>query len=156
MYDTYTNATATIGTTGIKDITAVSTDTKLHLLTCGNIMPESNNIRVPQHQYATGDGIVYRSSKMGGIDGLVAGTTYYVYRENKDWFRLAASAANAVQKDAQGVDNPVTLPINTTGHGYQRFENVSNLLSVATINTTIATQQTYKGCLLYTSPSPRD
>ena len=148
MYDTYTNATATIGTTGIKDITAVSTDTKLHLLTCGNIMPESNNIRVPQHQYATGDGIVYRSSVMGGIDGLVEGTTYYVYRENKDWFRLAASAANAVQKDAQGVDNPVTLPLNTTGHGYQRFENVSNLLSVATINTTI--------CLLYTSPSPRD
>ena len=108
-------------------------------------MPESNNIRVPQHQYATGDGIVYRSSKMGGIDGLVDGTTYYVYRENKDWFRLAASAANAVQKDAQGVDDPVTLPLNTTGHGYQRFENVSNLLSVATINTTIATQQTYKG-----------
>ena len=148
LYDNYTNSVATTTTTGRKDITSVSTDTKLHLFTCGNVMPESNNIRIPTHQYATGDGVVYRSGAMGGIDGLVSGTSYYVYRENKDWIRLASSAANAVQKDAQGNDDPVTLPINSTGTGYQRFELAANLLSVGTIDTTIATQQTYRGPIL--------
>ena len=149
LYDTYVNAAAaTSTTTGIKDITAVSVDTKLHLLVSGDVMPESNNIRIPTHQYATGDGVVYRSSKMGGIAGLVDGTTYYVYKENNDWVRLASSAANAVQKDAQGVDDPVTLPITAEGHGYQRFEIAQRLLSVNTINSTLATQQAYLGPII--------
>jgi len=146
LYDTWTNATTSTATTGRKDITAVSADTKLHKLTTGPIMPESNNLYQPAHQYATGDGIIYRASKMGGIAGLVDGTTYYVYKENTSWFRLAASAANAVQKAADGVtDNPITLDITGTGLGYQRFEIANRLLTVNTIDTSLATQQTYLG-----------
>jgi len=145
LYDTWLNSTTITATTGIKDITAVSTNTNLHLFTSGQIMPEGNRINIPTHQYATGDGIVYRASKMGGISGLVDGTTYYVYKENTDWIRLATSAANAVQKDAQGNDNPVTLTFTDTGSGYQRFEIASRVLSINTIDTSLATQQTYLG-----------
>ena len=115
------DATATTATTGIRNLSSVSPDTKLHLFTTGKVMPEGNHIFVDTHQFASGDGVVYRESKMG-IDGLVSGTTYYVYRENVNWFRLASSAANALNKDAQGNDAPVTLPLNSTGLGYQRFE----------------------------------
>ena len=59
--------------------------------------------------------------------------------------RLATSAANAVQKDAQGNDNPVTLTFTDTGSGYQRFEIASRVLSINTIDTSLATQQTYLG-----------
>ena len=82
---------------------------------------------------------------MGTIAGLVDGTTYYVYKENTDWIRLATSAANAVQKDAQGADNPVTLTFTSTGSGYQRFEIASRVLSINTIDTSLATQQSYLG-----------
>jgi len=145
LFDTWTNATTTTSTTGRKDLTAVSTDTKLHLFTSGKVMPEGNHIFIDTHQFATGDGVVYRESKMGGITGLVDGTTYYIYKENTNWVRLAASAANAVQKDAQGNDNPVTLTFTGTGQGYQRFELASRVLSIATIDTSLATQQTYNG-----------
>ena len=145
LYDTWANATSTTSTTGIKDLTTVSTNTNLHLLTSGKVMPESNNVFINNHQYATGDAVVYRSSKMGGIAGLTSGTTYYIYKENANWVRFAASAANALQKDAQGNDTPITLPITSTGLGYQRFENATNLLSVAEIDTSLSTQQTYNG-----------
>ena len=145
LFDTWLNATTTTSTTGRKDITGVSPDTKLHLFTTGKIMPESNNIFIETHQYASGDGVVYRESKMGGISGLVDGTTYYVYRENANWIRLAASAANALNKDAQGNDDPTTLPITSTGLGYQRFEDATKLLSITTMDTSLATQQTYLG-----------
>ena len=59
---------------------------------------------------------------MGAIGGLVDGTSYFVYKESDNWFRLASSAANATQKDASGVDNPVTLPLTSAGLGFQRFE----------------------------------
>ena len=61
-------------------------------------MPEGNHIFINNHQYATGDGVIYRESKMGAFTGLVDGTTYYVYKENANWIRLAASAANALKK----------------------------------------------------------
>jgi len=139
------NATTTTATSGRKDITGVSPDTSLHLFTTGKIMPEGNHIFIDTHQYATGDGVIYRSSKMGGIGGLVEGTTYYVYKENTNWIRLAASAANALQKDAQGNDDPITLPLTGTGKGYQRFEDATKLLSISTIDTSLSTQQTYNG-----------
>ena len=53
-------------------------------------MPESNNIFIDTHGYASGDGVIYRESKMGGISGLVDGTTYYVYVENANWIRLGS------------------------------------------------------------------
>ena len=44
LYDTWLNSTTITATTGIKDITAVSTNTNLHLFTSGQIMPEGNRI----------------------------------------------------------------------------------------------------------------
>ena len=145
LFDTWLNATTLTSTTGRKDITAVSPDTSLHLFTSGSIMPESNNMRIFTHQYATGDGVVYRASKMGAIGGLLDGTTYYIYKENNDWVRFAATAANALNKDANGNDAPTTLDLTGTGLGYQRFEDATRLLSIATLDTTLATQQTYNG-----------
>ena len=97
-------------------------DAKLHELTTGNVMFEDNHIYVTNHQFTTGDGVIYRAGKMGGIGGLVDGTAYFVYKESDNWFRLASSAANATQKDASGVDNPITLPLTSAGLGFQRFE----------------------------------
>ena len=77
LFDNWLNATTITSTTGRKDITSVSPDTSLHLFTSGSVMPESNNIRIFTHQYASGDGVVYRAVKMGAIGGLVDGTTYY-------------------------------------------------------------------------------
>ena len=152
LYDTWANATATVTvTTGRKDITSESPDDKLHLFTTGKIMPESNNIFIDTHGFNTGDGVIYRSSKMGDVAGLTDGTTYYVYVENANWIRLAASAANATQKTAAGADDPITVPITGTGLGYQRFDIATKLLSVVTIDTSLATQATYNGPIINTA-----
>ena len=77
LYDTEVNAiAATTVTQGRKDLTGVSPDTKFHQLTTGNVMFEDNHIYVTNHQYTTGDAVVYRAGKMGGIGGLVDGTAY--------------------------------------------------------------------------------
>ena len=147
LYDLWIDATTTTATTGIRNLTAVSPDTKLHLFTTGKVMPEGNHIFVEQHQFATGDGVVYRESKMGKIDGLISGTTYYIYKENVNWFRLAGSAADALNKAADGSDDPVTLSLTSTGLGYQRFEIAERLLSINQLDTSLATQQTYNGVI---------
>ena len=108
-------------------------------------MPEDNHIYVTNHQFATGDGVIYRAGKMGAIGGLVDGTAYFVYRESDNWFRLAASAANATQKDASGADNPITLPLTSTGLGFQRFELQNKVLSITTIDSSLSTVATYNG-----------
>ena len=72
---------------------------------------------------------------MGGIGGLVDGTSYFVYKESNNWFRLATSAANATQKDASGADDPVTIDLTSTGLGFQRFDIQSKILSITTIDT---------------------
>ena len=72
LYDNWLNATTTTATSGRKDLTGVSPDTKLHLFTTGKVMPEGNNIFIDTHQYATGDGVIYRESPMGSIAGLTA------------------------------------------------------------------------------------
>ena len=146
LYDTEANALAnTTITQGRKDLTGVSADDKFHELTTGDVMPEDNHIYVSNHQYTTGDGVIYRAGKMGGIGGLVDGTAYFVYVESANWFRLAASAANATQKDASGADNPITLPITSTGVGFQRFELQNRLLSITTLDTSTNTIATYNG-----------
>ena len=146
LYDLEANAlAATSITQGRKDLTGVSPDAKFHELTTGNVMPEDNHIYVTNHQFTTGDGVIYRQGKMGGISGLVDGTAYFVYVESANWFRLAASAANATQKDASGADNPVTLPITSTGVGFQRFELQNRLLSITTLDTSTNTIATYNG-----------
>ena len=108
-------------------------------------MPEVNNIYINKHQFITGDGVIYRASKMGGIGGLVDGTAYFVYRENDDYIRLAASAADATQKDASGADNPVTVTLTTSGNGFQRFDIQTRVLSISTIDTSLNTVATYNG-----------
>ena len=146
LYDLEVNAiAATSITQGRKDLTGVSPDAKFHQLTTGNVMPEDNHIYVTNHQFTTGDGVIYRAGKMGGIGGLVDGTAYFVYKESDNWFRLASSAANATQKDASGADNPVTLPLTSTGLGFQRFELQNKLLSISTIDTSTNTIATYQG-----------
>ena len=75
LYDLEANAlAATSITQGRKDLTGVSSDDKLHELTTGNVMLDDNHIYIKKHQFATGDGVVYRQGKMGGIGGLVDGT----------------------------------------------------------------------------------
>ena len=111
-------------------------------------MPEDNHIYVTNHQFATGDGVVYRQGKMGGIGGLVDGTAYFIYKESDNWFRLASSAANATQKDASGNDDPVTLPLTSTGLGFQRFEFQNKVLSITSIDTSLNTVATYNGPIL--------
>ena len=146
LYDTEANAIANISITqGRKDLTDVSPDDKFHELTTGNVMFEDDHIYVTNHQFTTGDGVIYRAGKMGGIGGLVDGTAYFVYKESDNWFRLAASAANATQKDAAGADNPITLPLTSAGLGFQRFELQQKVLSITTIDTSLNTIATYNG-----------
>ena len=145
LYDLEANAiAATSITQGRKDLTNVSPDDKLHELTTGNVMVDDNHIYVNNHQFTTGDGVIYRQGKMGGIGGLVDGTAYFVYKESDNWFRLASSAANATQKDASGADNPVTLTLSSSGTGFQRFELQNKLLSITTIDTSLATVLPHK------------
>mgnify|MGYP003313663974 FL=1 len=146
LYDTEANAIAATNITqGRKDLTGVSPDAKFHELTTGNVMFEDDHIYVSNHQYTTGDGVIYRQGQMGGIGGLVDGTAYFVYRESDNWFRLASSAANATNKDASGNDAPVTLPLSSAGLGFQRFELQQKLLSITTIDTSLNTISTYNG-----------
>ena len=146
LYDLEINAVANVAITqGRKDLTGVSPDDKLHELTTGNVMIDDNHIYVTNHQYTTGDGVVYRAGKMGGIGGLVDGTAYFVYVESDNWFRLAASQANATNKDASGNDAPITLPLTSAGLGFQRFELQNKILSITTIDTSTNTIATYNG-----------
>ncbi len=146
LYDLEANAiAATSITQGRKDFTGVSPDDKLHELTTGNVMVDDNHIYVTNHQFTTGDGVIYRAGKMGAIGGLVDGTAYFVYVESANWFRLASSAANATQKDASGADNPITLPLTSTGFGFQRFEFQDKQLSITSIDTSTNTIATYNG-----------
>ena len=145
LYDTYANAINVAVTQGRKDITGVSSDDSFHTFDSGNVMPEVNNIYITKHLFATGDGVIYRAGKMGAIGGLVDGTAYFVYVENEDYIRLAASAADATQKDASGADNPVTLPLTSAGKGFQRFDLQEKVLSITTIDTSLNTVSTYNG-----------
>ena len=82
LYDLEANAIASSSITqGRKDLTGVSSDDKLHELTTGDVMIEDNHIYVTNHQFTTGDGIIYRAGKMGAIGGLIDGTAYFIYRE---------------------------------------------------------------------------
>ena len=66
LYDLEANAiAATSITQGRKDLTNVSPDDKLHELTTGNVMVDDNHIYVNNHQFTTGDGVIYRQGKMG-------------------------------------------------------------------------------------------
>ena len=164
LYDTEANSlAATSITQGRKDLTGVREvgyfgNSKIHTLTTGDVMFEDNHIYVTNHQFATGDGIIYRQGKMGAIGGLVDGTAYFVYVESPNWFRLASSAANAVQKDASGNDDPVTLPLTSAGLGFQRFEYQNKTLSITTLDTSLNTVATYNGPIfnLATSASSSD
>ena len=146
LYDTYANATAATSVTqGIRDITGVGTAGKYHRFQYGSVMPESNNIYIKRHEFTTGDGITYRAGKQGGIGGLTTNTNYFVYVENKDWIRIAATAANAVQKAANGSDDPVTIDLTDSGKGFQRFDISERVLTIATIDSSLSTVSTYNG-----------
>ena len=73
---------------------------------------------------------------------------YFVYKENDNWIALAASAADAVNKNASGIDDPTTIDITSAGKGDHRFDLSNNLVSVATIDCSLTTQGTYNGVLV--------
>ena len=146
LYDTYTNASAATNVTqGRRDFTGEATAGVYHKLTSGAVMPESNNIYIERHQFKTGDGVTYRAGKMGVVGGLTNDVNYFVYRENDDWIRLAASAADAVNKAADGSDDPTTIDITSPGLGFQRFDVTERILTVSTIDTSLNTVATYNG-----------
>jgi len=147
LYDSFANANFDASSTtkqGLVDITAVGSNT-IHYLTFGKVMPESNNIYILNHQFETGDQVIYRASKMGAIGGFSDGTTYAVYVENSNWVRIATSQANATRKNASGQDDPITVDITSAGKGFQRFDLNTRVLAIANINTSLTTQQTYSG-----------
>ena len=140
LYDTYANASAATNVTqGRRDITGEATAGLYHKLTSGAVMPESNNIYIERHEFKTGDGITYRAGKMGAIGGLTTDVNYFVYKENEDWIRIAASAADAVNKAADGSDDPTTIDITSAGLGFQRFDVSERILTVSTIDTSLNT-----------------
>ena len=146
LYDTYANASAATNVTqGRRDFTGEATAGLYHKLTSGAVMPESNNIYIETHGFKTGDGITYRAGKMGAIGGLTGDVNYFVYKENEDWIRIAASAADAVNKAADGSDDPTTIDITSAGLGFQRFDVSERILTVSTIDTSLNTQGTYNG-----------
>jgi hypothetical protein len=150
LYDSFANANFDASSTtkqGLVDITAVGANT-IHYLTFGKVMPESNNIYIRKHQFVTGDQIIYRASKMGAIGGLTDNSAYAVYVENENWIRIATSQANATRKNASGQDDPITVDITSAGKGFQRFDINERVLSVATINTSLTTQQAYEGVII--------
>ena len=146
LYNTYANASAATNITqGRRDLTGEATAGFYHKFTSGAVMPESNNIYIERHQFKTGDGVTYRAGKMGAIGGLTGDVNYFVYRENDDWIRLAASAADAVDKAADGSDAPITIDITSAGLGFQRFDVTERILTISSIDTSLNTISTYNG-----------
>ena len=146
LYDTWENSTTITEVEGRKDITGNSTG--YHYLTSGNIMPENNQIFIERHGLVSGDPLEYRSSSLGDIGGLSNDTRYYAYKYNDNWIALAASAADATNKNASGIDDPVLIDITSAGKGDHRFDLSNNLVSVATIDCSLTTQQAYNGVLV--------
>ena len=150
LYDSFVNANFDASSTtkqGLVDITSVGSNT-IHYLTFGKVMPESNNIYIRGHQFVTGDQVIYRASKMGAIGGLTNDSAYAVYVENENWFRIATSQANATRKNPSGQDDPITVDITSSGKGFQRFDLNERVLAIATIDTSLTTQQNYEGVII--------
>ena len=59
---------------------------------------------------------------------------------NDNWIALAA-AADATNKNASGIDDPVLIDITSAGKGDHRFDLSNNLVSVATIDCSLTTQK---------------
>jgi hypothetical protein len=149
LYDTFTNANLDAASTtkqGRIDITAVGANT--HYLTTGKVMPESDEIYIQRHQFATGDQVTYRASKMDAIGGLTDNTSYFVYVKNVNWIKLSTSEANAIRKDPSGNDDPVTINLTSAGKGFQRLDLQERILPITTIDTSLNTQTTYSGPIL--------
>ena len=62
---------------------------------------KNNRFYSENHGFVTGAAVDY-SVSLGSIGGLTNGTTYYVIRVNKDWFKLATSLSNA--NDGTAID----------------------------------------------------
>ena len=147
LYDTWTNAVTVTETQGLLDITT-GTQSGTHTLSTSKIQPETDEIYIERHGLTTGDGLYYRSDVMGSIGGLSNGTQYFAYVVDSHHIKLAASAADAVNKNASGIDDPVTIDITSSGLGYQRFEVADRLRTVASVDTSLTTQQTYDGPII--------
>ena len=145
LYDTWTNAVSTTtGTQGIRDITP-GVQTGTHRLDSGKIQYEVNEIYIERHGLETGDGLYYRADAMGAIGGLTTNSQYFAYVVDSHHIKLCATQADATSTNASGTPTPVVINLTSAGKGWQRFEVASKLLSIATVDTSLSTQQTYSG-----------
>jgi hypothetical protein len=145
LYDTWTNAVSTTtGTQGIRDITP-GVQTGTHRLDSGKIQYESNEIYIERHGLETGDGLYYRADAMGAIGGLTTNSQYFAYVVDSHHIKLCATQADATSTNASGTPTPVVINLTSAGKGWQRFEVASKLLSIATVDTSLSTQQAYSG-----------
>ena len=56
----------------------------------------SNNLYFPRHQQRTGNRVVYSANGNADVTGLSSDTSYYVIREDLDYFKIAATYENAL------------------------------------------------------------
>ena len=149
LYDTFTNSNFDAGSStkqGRLDIT--NTGTGIHYLTFSKVSAGANAIYIERHGLTTGEQVYYRASKFGAIGNLVNNSQYAVYSRDVNWIQLADTPANATNKNASGADAPILRSITSSGKGFQRFERSSKLLSVASVDTSLSTIQTYNGPII--------
>ena len=144
LYDTAADALALQTTTGRRDLGDPGTGDEHTLFTC-RVSVKDNTFYFPKHGLFTGNGVYYRSSKAGDIGGLTNNGLYYVYKVDNNYFQVCNTQADATNIDISGADAPVILPITGIGKGYNRFEKALNVIDINQVDTSLATQQTYRG-----------
>ena len=144
LYDTALNALSIQTTTGRRDLGDPGTGDEHTLFTC-RISVKDNTFYFPKHGLFTGNGVYYRSSKAGDIGNLVDNGLYYVYKVDDNYFQVATTQADATNIDISGADAPVILPITDVGKGYHRFEKALNVIDINQVNTSLDTQEQYRG-----------
>ncbi len=144
LYDTAANALNLQTTTGRRDLGDPGTGDEHTLFTC-RISVKDNTFYFPKHGLFTGNGVYYRSSKAGDIGGLTNNGLYYVYKVDNNYFQVANTQADATNIDISGADDPVILPITDIGKGYHRFEKALNVIDINQVDSSLNTQETYRG-----------
>ena len=120
----------------------------------------ADTITINNHRFLTGSRVTYTNGGGGNITGLATGTVYFVIKVDHNTIQLAANASDA--------NAGTKINITGTGTGISHTLSVAfdgvNKKFVATYDGGTKAQMTraaqlfisHNGCLLYTSPSPRD
>ena len=144
LYDTAVNALSIQTVTGRRDLGDPGTGDE-HTLFTSRISVKDNTFYFPKHGLFTGNGVYYRSSKAGDIGNLVNNGLYYVFKIDDNYFQVCSTQADATNIDISGAAAPVIRSITSIGKGYQRFEKALNVIDISQVDSSLATQQTYKG-----------